>query len=472
MAVPNLDGFLGKNISDICGNNFHDPGSNHCAHFVSHAMGFTFSYNCKEFAGGSRAPANIRVHELFAQCPRVGLWANADLTKSQLIFVTRKDVVDLPSHIMQNIPQKHVGVYNDGWVYNYSNTEHRVVKLSVPDFLARFQAAYSGDQGLFFGDFPGSTLALTVDLTAASLQDDYAFTLRKDGGKWFAKRTAAGEVEYLAGVEVSQPAKKYFGLYFPGNAYCGPVYDALHYVPLIDQWAFLLDVTGMCESANRFNLINTYDRAQFTFGFYQMAAHTPGDNLILLFRAALGDAEFRRLFPDLELRGGKVFRVAKDGTAIDLEKETFDPPTGEYQLKQFMAYLNPERLKIDDQEVLQTARAVWWANQRVSCADLQVKTANGILQGKMSARYAKWYAINGESDVVCAIIADIHHQGRGTKAQVKSALSAANKIDALLNIGVDKYPERVATLKARIKHWTDAGNLGHKVYNAATNDFH
>ncbi len=471
-VIPDMETFLGKKIDDLCENDFHDADANHCAHFVSHAMGFTFAFNCRQFGGGNKQPANIRVHEIFAKCPRVGRWEDADPQENQLVFVTRKDVVDLATKTMQNIPQKHVGVYQGGWVYNYSNTQDRVVKQSIDDFLSRFQAIYSGDQGVFFGEFPASEVTLTVDATATTITQPYAFQLRKDGSRWLARRTdQPGSAEFLAGVEVMQPAKNYYGLYLPGPAYYGPTYDPQQYVDTIDQWAYLLDVTGFCESKNYLNLINTYDRARFTFGFYQLAAHTPRDNLILLFRAALQDEEFKAIFRDLTLKGGKVFRVAQDGTETDLEEEFYDPATDEQQIQRFMAYLNPERNKIDEQEVLQAARVVWWANNSPTCAKIQVRTANAILQRKMSERYARWYDLDGRSDVICAIVADIHHQGRAGKAAVKQALAGSNKVAALLKLGKDKFPERVATLSARIKKWTDVGLMGTKTYRASLNQF-
>ena len=115
---------------------------------------------------------------------------------------------------------------------------------------------------------------------------------------------------------------KLFRALFSGHLYYGPVYDAAAYQPVVDHWAYLLDVTASAESKNRFNLINMYDRARFTYGFYQLAAHTPRDNLILLFREALLGADFQNLFPELKLVGGKVFRVAADGTDTDLEAES------------------------------------------------------------------------------------------------------------------------------------------------------
>ncbi len=73
-----METFLGKSINQICGNGFHDASANHCAHFVSHATGMGFSFNCKQFVGGTQPAANIRVHEIFAKCPRVGKWEGGE----------------------------------------------------------------------------------------------------------------------------------------------------------------------------------------------------------------------------------------------------------------------------------------------------------------------------------------------------------------------------------------------------------
>ncbi len=471
-AVPNMEAFLSKNIASICDNRFHNQTDNHCAHFVCHAMGFDFSFNCRDFKGGSKPGANVRVHEVFANCPRVGKWSDANTGVSQLIFVTRKDVVNLATKTMRNIPQKHIGIFQDNRVYHYSNTEKKVVKQTVRDFLARFQRAYSGDQGLFFGEFPKTALRLrsgragarTLASTAAS-----GFSLRKDGSKWFARR--AGTSEFLVGVEVNQPAKRYHGLHFPVSRYYGPQYDVADYVAGFDQWAYLLDVTAFCESKNRFNLINSYDRARCTFGFYQLAAHTPRDNLILLFRAALREPQVATAFPELKLLGGKVFLIGSGGTEIDLEQEFFDSATGETQLQRFMAYLNPERFQIDEQEVMQAARLVWLGNTSAACRRIQVEVSAAILQRKMSQRYHQWYNLDGETDVICAAVADIHHQGRGSKTAVRQALRSRNKLAALLRIGETAHPSRVETLKARIEKWTRTGKMGQKRYHAAQNEF-
>ena len=42
-TLPNMSGLVGRTIADFCRNGFHDATANHCAHFVSHVAGLTFS---------------------------------------------------------------------------------------------------------------------------------------------------------------------------------------------------------------------------------------------------------------------------------------------------------------------------------------------------------------------------------------------------------------------------------------------
>ena len=122
-----LEDSLGKSINQICLNNLHDPNLNHCAHFVSHILELDFSFNCKEFRGGNNKAGNVRVHEVFARCPKVGQFEDRPADHPVLVFVTRRDVVNLPNKQMANIPQKHIGILADGNVYHYSNSNDKVI---------------------------------------------------------------------------------------------------------------------------------------------------------------------------------------------------------------------------------------------------------------------------------------------------------------------------------------------------------
>ena len=462
-----LESAVGKNINAICRNKFHDPAQNHCAHFVSHILGMTFSFNCREHGGGREDGANVRVHEVFAQCPKVGKWADADLSRTQLIFVTLASNVNLSAKRMVNIPQKHVGIYHDRKVYHYGNTADKVVTDTPDTFFAKFERIYAGTQGLFFGWMPGEDLLLNVHSkgTAASAEKQFDLPNPKQG-IWRAKLVGE-DSDFLVGKEVDQPAKKYHGIHNDLAENDSPLFRASDYRAELDHWADLLEVTGACESRNRFNLVNTYDRAKFTFGFYQFAAHTPRDNLILLFHRLAELAEFRSYFPELEIRNGRLHRLDDNGSATDLEQE-FMAANGEQQIMLFMNYLNPLRKPIDRQEVLQAARLIHWCSRDPAMRRAQVHVAADILQQKMMKRHARKLDLDGRSDTVCAIVADIFHQGRSDYATVRAILSSGSPEDALLTVNDAKWRGRNRRLASAIRQ---SGQFGSKVYKAATNEF-
>jgi hypothetical protein len=227
------------------------------------------------------------------------------------------------------------------------------------------------------------------------------------------------------------------------------------------------------ESGNR---LNSYDRAAFTFGFFQFAAHTPDDNLILLFRRlAAESAQFRDYFPDLMTKNGRLHQKVASDHAVSLEREYPRPGhPNEMNLKDFMSYLNPEPASVDEVETSVAARLVALANQVPECNAIQVNLAVEITMNKLRKRYDLWYGLDGESDMVCTAIADIHHQGRGTKTQVRNALSqgtTARKLAALCSIGSDKYPARCNTLREELAKAEHDGLLGISVFDRGSGLF-
>lgn len=75
----------------------------------------------------------------------------AEIDQGLLIFVlAARNVV---GNTMLNVPQKHVGIHFDGKVYNFSNSQHKVVvDATVDAFHAKFKALYAGgDISLFYG---------------------------------------------------------------------------------------------------------------------------------------------------------------------------------------------------------------------------------------------------------------------------------------------------------------------------------
>ncbi len=162
MAVDQkyLDGFVGKGMKDICGNGFSDAGQNHCAHFVSHALGLQVGYLCSQMKKGPAPGASIRCDELFNGIASRGAWSDDKAAKNAiLVFVT--DAGNVQGNIMAQVPRKHVGIVWAGAVYNYGNTLQAVRKeASVADFLTRMKGAYHKDSNvsLFYAEPPPSRL--------------------------------------------------------------------------------------------------------------------------------------------------------------------------------------------------------------------------------------------------------------------------------------------------------------------------
>ena len=129
-----LDSYVGKKVEEFC-NNFGQTGDsqNHCAHFVSHVLGFRIGQLCNSMNFETRKDVDsgrtIRVNDLFNNCSERGYWNDKpkDLDCC-LIFSALKtqlknenDLLVLSTH-----PKKHVGIYLRGNVYNYGNAKDKV----------------------------------------------------------------------------------------------------------------------------------------------------------------------------------------------------------------------------------------------------------------------------------------------------------------------------------------------------------
>jgi peptidoglycan hydrolase-like protein with peptidoglycan-binding domain len=154
-----LAGYEGLNISAICtAVRFVDNAQNHCAHFVNHVLGVDATLTCGQLLGRHGTAANIRVHETFALCRAAGNFQDRPLGPC-LVFVVQRSAIDLTARRMTNLPQKHIGIFCDGEIWHYSNTQDKVVR-ETPEVFARH---FPGEGfGVFFGTFPSSARALPV----------------------------------------------------------------------------------------------------------------------------------------------------------------------------------------------------------------------------------------------------------------------------------------------------------------------
>ena len=146
-----LPPLIGRNIKDICDCEYADKAINHCAHFVSHIMNYTFGLTCKQMTGkGTGLGANIRVHEVFSRCVSVGEWADKPDGKC-LAFVTASSHVNLAGKIMLNVPAKHIGICLGNKIYHYSNSKDKVVCVTPEVFAKHYQGK---DIQVYYGTFP------------------------------------------------------------------------------------------------------------------------------------------------------------------------------------------------------------------------------------------------------------------------------------------------------------------------------
>jgi len=267
-----------------------------------------------------------------------------------------------------------------------------------------------------------------------------------------------GEPRFYVGSDVRYGSRR--GLMNSHNPY-GPRYDPDNLQGELGFWAYCLWPTIQCESRGAFNCINTYDRARFTYGHMQFAAHTPDANFVKLFRELLTLPSAGAYFPDLEVRDGRIHRRSDRGLVLLEDRESTGP---------LQDYLNPSWDRVDDKEVDAAARLMDWCARDGSFVETLLRFAVKDQQAKL-----RWHArklpLEGLSDKLCIVVLDILHQGRGSYRTIKSALNRDDPFDALLTIGLSSYRERIATLRAGILDLERQGVVGSRVYSGEAGDY-
>lgn len=279
-------------------------------------------------------------------------------------------------------------------------------------------------------------------------------TTRQVGKKHFAR--VDGGIEFYVGTEVTYQGN----LGLVNESAAAPLYSPGNY-PNSPCWASFIAPTADCESQNSFQCLNTYDRAAFTFGFLQYAAHVPGGDFVQWFRRLLALPKATEWFPDLTLQNGHVAKLTITGCHV-LEDNS--------STQGLMTFFNPRPDAIDVDEVINAAKLMGWQAEDQALCDVQVSVGVSIFQTAMRI-YARKYNLDGQPDTICAVIADIRHQGRGTSSEIMAALHSGNPLEALLAIGSDDYAERCKTLRTQIGKAVVAGIMGRLVYSAADGEF-
>jgi hypothetical protein len=281
-------------------------------------------------------------------------------------------------------------------------------------------------------------------------------SLEREGPRYFAR--VDGGPRFFVGSDVFYEGHR--GLMNTRDE-AGVPYRPADYRGRFGFWADVIYPTTLCESGGYFQRLNTYDAARFTFGFFQHAAHTPNDNFILLLRQLLALPQAAAYFPELTLHQSAVHRVTDRGL-VRLESE--DSTEG------LMCYLNPNRDVVDEGEVISAAKFIHWSLHDPAHRDVQVALAVSQQQRKM-AQYGRLYHLHGVADTVCLVVMDIRHQGRAKSRHIIEALQSQDALGNLLQLGEDKFRERIRTLRSAITAGEADGTLGVRRYDAASNDF-
>lgn len=276
------------------------------------------------------------------------------------------------------------------------------------------------------------------------------------------------------------------------------LYDHVPYRAEFGEWASFVYPTGRCESEASFLVVNAWDAAAMTFGFFQMAAHT-GEHLAMLFRelmTALPD-EAERFFPELKL-GSQIGLSPQDGLdrifAINgshrLDLDAAAPPTdgltaAAWYRGRFMRFLNPHRGQIDQEELHAAARWVAWLMTSQAARDICVR--NAVNGAKRTVRRVHDYVLsrghprypNGLDGVSMALVQaamDVKHHGRfnrdigeDTNQSIFSALIAADPMAAFAKIDTgwrEARSRRSVAEIAAMSQWFSG-----KRYVLATQDF-
>lgn len=279
------------------------------------------------------------------------------------------------------------------------------------------------------------------------IRDGNAFSCSADGGPSFfvgRQTTYHGRV----------------GLYnvFAGSKLTKLLYDSENYVAERGFWARFIDPTAGCEGRS-FLTLNTYDRAAFTFGFSQFAAHVPNGDFVHYFREMLALPEAADYFPGLTLQNGRIAQHNTNGTVTVLESDTDTKP--------LMTYLNPSSAGVEDQEVIAAARLIHWTTAHRSARLIQIGRMIATYKGFMREADRR-KLIAGRPAAQCCVIADILHQGRGTWAEIAAALKTSKPFDNLVAIGAPEWETRRKQLKSGIAKFPEMQTL---VWNSAAQDF-
>jgi hypothetical protein len=283
---------------------------------------------------------------------------------------------------------------------------------------------------------------------ARSYVIDPAGEPQEKGRKFYATDSATGERFYVG--QVAEWGSRR-GLSRRSDVL---LYDRQAAEASFGLWAHFIWPTAVAESGARHIVVNAWDRAHFTWGFYQLAAHTANDNLILLMRELVKLPSAADFVPDLSLLNGRLAKRTPEGLAtLEREEETQVGSGTETQLPDFMRYMNPDSRRLDEREVEMAARMAAWARSDGAVVETTIRVSMLIMRRKLRAHVDR-FGLIGCRPEIAIWVSDMFHQGRGSSNQVRAALALPTfdrQIDALSRIDTTgQHADRLETVSACI----------------------
>ena len=272
------------------------------------------------------------------------------------------------------------------------------------------------------------------------------FTVVRDGKDFSARPDL--KAPFAVGQKVRYRNKKTgverFGLSNDGNFFGSAEAKALLYTgsnfsSIFPFWCDFIEPTAICEGQS-FLSLNSYDRARFTFGFGQFAAHVPDGDFMRWFRDMLQRPEALDYFPNLEVHAGRIVKI-EDAKAIPMETEHSTEP--------LQLYLNPTLNDVEDSEVIAAAKLIHWTVNHPEAQLLQVQHMINTAR-RLVKESDKRLGLDGLTADLCCIVMDVRHQGRAGFDDLQAALLAKDPFAALLDVGSHGQPERCKNLKAAL----------------------
>lgn len=269
------------------------------------------------------------------------------------------------------------------------------------------------------------------------------------------------EAAFFIGRRLAYQGRVGLGTAAPG---CPPppiLYSAPAYRARFGLWADLIAPTIACEGSS-FTALNSYDRAGFSFGIGQFAAHVPQGDFVHYVRTLLTLPKARLYFPTLTLCAGYVHAVQPTGDPVPLENAT--------STRALQAWLNPDPAEIGPAEAQAAARLIHWtlhdpAAQAAQVTQMVTSFRRAITR---ATRHLPGRALTGAE---ACVIADLVHHGRAGGnlwPRVAAALNEAEPLARLLALGGARWASRVDRLRTEI---VTRSALGRHVWDTTNRDF-